>query len=255
MDKLIAALTRLYLMPDAATPDALARHFGGAPPLAVPLVSAQGDTRAIVIDFPPRRDAGPEQHWTDLCAVANRLQQDAGFPAPAVSISGACSFRLWLSLAEPVPVGDTRRLTALLRENHFPDLALQALDAVELPPFQNPASGKWAAFIHPGMGAAFAEEAGLDIRPPAAAQLAFLEGLDSIGKTAFFDALAAMKQADAAPAAAQPVPAMATGDTGDAGLLLKDATLEDIVRHLHARGIEPSFRHVLPRWANEGVNA
>jgi hypothetical protein len=29
-------------------------------------------------------------------------------------------------------------------------------------------------------------------------------------------------------------------------LLLKDATLEDIVRHLHSLGIEPTFRHVLP---------
>ncbi|MCA1857679.1 hypothetical protein LE190_17325 [Massilia oculi] len=248
MDKLIAALTRLYLMPQAATPEALAQHFQGVHPLAVPLASDEGDTRAIVIDFPPRRDVGPGQHWTDLCAVANRLQEAFGFPAPSVSISGASSFRLWLSLAESVPVGDARRLTALLRENHFPDLALQALDAVELPPFLNPASGKWAAFIHPGMGAAFTEEAGLDIRPPAAAQLAFLEGLDSIGKTAFFDALAAMKQADAAPAAVQPAPALATGD---AGLLLKDATLEDIVRHLHARGIEPSFRHVLPRGDRE----
>jgi hypothetical protein len=31
------------------------------------------------------------------------------------------------------------------------------------------------------------------------------------------------------------------------GLLLKDATLEDIVRVLHARGIEPTFRFTLPR--------
>ncbi|MCA1246589.1 hypothetical protein [Massilia sp. MS-15] len=243
MDKLIAALTRLYLMPQAATPEALAQHFQGVHPLAVPLASDEGDTRAIVIDFPPRRDVGPGQHWTDLCAVANRLQEAFGFPAPAVSISGASSFRLWLSLAESVPVGDARRLTALLREAYFPDLALQGLDAVELPPFLNPASGKWAAFIHPGMGAAFAEESGLELAPPPAAQLAFLAGLDSISKAIFFDALGAMKQADAAsgvPAAPAAVPAAA-----DAGLLLKDATLEDIVRHLHERDIEPSFRYVL----------
>jgi hypothetical protein len=29
-------------------------------------------------------------------------------------------------------------------------------------------------------------------------------------------------------------------------LLLRDATLEDIVRHLHAKNIEPTFRHLLP---------
>jgi hypothetical protein len=30
------------------------------------------------------------------------------------------------------------------------------------------------------------------------------------------------------------------------GLLLQDASLEDIVRWLHARHIEPTFRHRLP---------
>ena len=29
------------------------------------------------------------------------------------------------------------------------------------------------------------------------------------------------------------------------GLLLKDATLEDIIACLHARNIEPTFRHLL----------
>lgn len=236
MDKLIAHLTRLYLMPDAAE---LAARAGHGP---VPLVSAQGLGRAIVIDFPCRREAGMEQHWLDLCEVANRLQESFGFPAPAVSITGTQGYRLWLSLAEPVPVGDARRFLALLRSAHFTELDLQALDAVELPPFLNPASGKWAAFIHPGMGASFAEDAGLEVAPPAAAQLAFLEGLDSIGKAQFFDALVSMKGADAAP---PPTAPSAAGPAPD-GLLLKDATLEDIVRHLHALNIEPTFRHLLP---------
>jgi hypothetical protein len=29
------------------------------------------------------------------------------------------------------------------------------------------------------------------------------------------------------------------------GLLLKDATLEDIVQFLHAKNIEPTFRHLI----------
>lgn len=242
MDKLIAQLTRLYLMPDSANLEELAEHFRGDRTLSVPLASGDGLARAIVIDFPRRRDAGPEQHWSDLCAVANRLQQGFGFPAPAVSITGESGYLLWLSLLDAVPVGDTRRFLAMLRDAHFPELELAALDATVLPPCLNPASGKWAAFIHPGMGASFAEEAGLEMAAPAAAQVAFLEGLDSIGKARFFDALVSMKQADALPAPpAQPAAAAADG------LLLKDATLEDIVRHLHAQGIEPTFRHVLPR--------
>lgn len=229
MEKLFAQLSRLYLMP------------GTEPAGQVSLVSGEGLSRAIVIDFPRLRGGAPDQHWHNLCAVANALQRNFDFPAPAVSIDGGSGYRLWLSLDEPVPEGDVRRFVAMLRERHFPELELAISEQVQLPPVLNPASGKWAAFIHPGMGASFAEEAGLDIEPPLHAQLAFLEGLERIGKARFFDALVSLKQDDAAPEA----PAVAGPPTTD-GLLLKNATLEDIVRQLHAMNIEPTFRHLLP---------
>jgi hypothetical protein len=235
MEKLFAQLLRLYLMPDAS---AAPRNVHGM----VPLVSGEGLTRAIVIDFPRLQGGALEQHWTDLCAVANALQESFGFPAPAVSITGENGYRLWLSLAEPVPEGDVRRFVSMLRERHFPQLELPLSEQVLLPPAPNPASGKWAAFIHPGMGASFAEEAGLEVEPPAHAQLAFLEGLESIGKAQFFAALVSLKQDDETAELPVPAPAPAAD-----GLLLKDATLEDIVRHLHAMNIEPTFRHLLPR--------
>ena len=231
MEKLIAQLTRLYLMPGLAPgPD---RHAA-----ATPLVSEDGFTRAIVIDFP--RVAGDESgQWAQLCEVANTLQEKLGFPPPAVSVTGADAFRLWLSLREAVPVADVRRFLSLLHTAWFPELPLHASSAVELPPCLHGATGKWAAFIHPGMGASFAGEEGLDMAPPAAAQLAFLEGLESIAPAQFEEAIGAMQR----PREAASLPAPATPTEG---LLLKDATLEDIVRHLHALGIEPSFRHVLP---------
>lgn len=238
MEKLIAQLTRLYLMPDNTPPTDLAGHP------AVALVSGEGLTRALVLEFPKLREGAPERHWTDLCMVANTLQETFGFPAPAVSITGDNGYRLWLSLAEPVPEGDLRRFVSMLREAHFPDRELQPCEQVRLPPSLNPGSGKWAAFIHPGMGASFAEEAGLDMAPPEAAQLAFLEGLESVGKQQFLDALVSLKQAEAPPAP-PPQPAIPATPVRD-GLLLKDASLEDIVRHLHGLGIEPTFRHVLP---------
>lgn len=242
MEKLIAQLLRLYLMPGTVTPEGMARQLEASPALPVSLVSNDGLTRAIVIDFARGSRSAPDQHWTDLCAVANRLQEAYGFPAPAVSITGASSFRLWLSLEEPIPLGDARRFLSMLRDAHFPELDMQATTEVELPPCLHAATGKWAAFIHPGMGASFAEEAGLDVAPPLAAQLAFLEALTSIGKTQFFDALVSMKQGEA------PQPAPGVDETAPKeGLLLKDATLEDIVRHLHTLNIEPTFRHLLPR--------
>ena len=230
MEKLIAQLFRLYLMPGQQP---------GPDTRNTPLVSDEGLTRAIVIDF-PRAPEDEERHWVQLCEVANTLQEKLGLPAPAVSVTGANAFRLWLSLREPVPVAEVRRFLSLLRSAYFPELALHAESAVALPPCLNADTGKWAAFIHPGMGAAFAGEAGLDIAPPAAAQLAFLEGLESITRSQFEEAMAAMHR----PREAAPQHAPLAGPPD--GLLLKDATLEDIVRHLHALGIEPTFRHVLP---------
>jgi hypothetical protein len=87
--------------------------------------------------------------------------------------------------------------------------------------------------------------------PPPLGQAAFLEGLESIGKEQFeqvFQALDAAHQnkpvAVAAPVAA-PAPSVLQHAPAP-GLLLKDATLEDIVRHLHAMNIEPTFRHLIP---------
>ncbi|EEF22110.1 conserved hypothetical protein, partial [Ricinus communis] len=104
MDKLLSELTRLYLLPDSP-----AAQTGPGP--AADLVSAAGFTRAIAIPFrkAPGEDA---QHWERLCAVANGLQADFGFPAPAVSVASTGGFMLWLSLAAPVPVADARRFVA-----------------------------------------------------------------------------------------------------------------------------------------------
>jgi hypothetical protein len=118
-----------------------------------------------------------------------------------------------------------------------------------LPPCLNGATGHWAAFIHPGMGASFADESGLDMAPPVAGQVAFLEGLDSITDEQFREALDRLAPMPPAPVAqhAEAVPPPRRDDGIPDGLLLKDATLDDIVRFLHARNIEPTFRHVLPR--------
>jgi hypothetical protein len=234
MEKLISELMRLYLLPDSPAAQA-------GPGAHADLVTGAGLTRAIAIPF-RKAPGGDSLHWERLCAVANGLQADFGFPAPAVSVASTGGFMLWLSLAAPVPVADARRFVAGLGRL-WPD-TLPPADTigvpVELPPCPNAATGTWAAFIHPGMGASFADESGLDMAPPVAGQVAFLEGLDSIAPGQFGAALARL---DTPPAS---VPAAVPPPSAD-GLLLKDATLEDIVRALHARGIEPTFRFTLAR--------
>ena len=247
MEKLIAQLMRLYLLPGQLDPDLLQRHLLGQ--VTLPLVlPAAGMTRALVLDFDKAKGDEDGRHWTRLCEVAQALQADYGFPAPGVSISADAGFRLWLSFEVPVPAAEAQRFLERLRDATFPELAV-APDAVDrpvaLPPCLDPASGRWSAFIHPGMGASFADEPGLDMAPPPLAQAAFLEQLERIGPDQFQAALQSLQPVpDAVPVpAGEPGPPAAPG-AGD--LLLRDATLEDIVRHLHARNIEPTFRHLLP---------
>lgn len=266
MDKLIAELARLYLAPEAVTREALAQHILGQTTLAIKLTTADGLTRALALPFRKVPGAEEGRHWTRLCEVANALQGELGLPAPAVSINGASAFTLWLSLAEPVPAAEAQDFLELLRRAYFPEIELDpdaASAPVYLPPCLNPRSGKWAAFIHPGMGASFADESGLEMAPPLAGQVAFLEGLDSIDPAQFVRARDRLQAARGAAPLAQPIvtlpptvpaalqamqpatmpaPAFEPLPGIPDGLLLRDATLEDIVRWLHAKGIEPTFR-------------
>ena len=248
MEKLIAQLMRLYLTAGQATPDMLARRVQGELTGPVELATQDGTTRTIVIPFDKARYQEEGQHWTRLCEVAHALQAHYDFPAPGVSISAASGFRLWLSLGAPVPVADAQRFLEGLRATAFPDLAIApdaATRPVELPPCRDLDSGRWAAFIHPGMGASFIDEPGLEMAPPPVAQAAFLEQLGTIGLEQFNAALANLQ-----PAPTLDLPAMNSAPATPAAageLLLRDATLEDIVRHLHAKNIEPTFRYLISR--------
>lgn len=248
MQKLISELTRLYLPPGGLSAEALAQHLLGETTLAIDLTTADGLTRAMLIAFDKTVDGEDAQHWSRLCAVANALQAELGLPAPAVSVSGANGYGLWLSLETPVPAAQAQQFLALLRKAYFPEVDLRpdtVSAPVELPPCLHQATGKWAAFIHPGMGASFADESGLEMAPPFAGQAGFLEGLQSIGAAQFLRAIETLQQSHGAASTAS-VPA-SQRPVATEGLLLKDATLEDIVRFLHSKNIEPTFRHLIPR--------
>lgn len=244
VEKVISELGRLYLPQGTFSPDALAQHVQGQATLPVSLVASDGMARAMVIPFNKLQSGDGDGHWTLLCQVANALQADLGLPAPAVSISGKHGFGLWLSLESPVGSDRIQHFLALLQRAYFPAVELRAdaaAAAVELPPCLHRETGRWAAFINPGLGASFADESGLEMAPPLAGQVALLEGLHSISDAQFQHALALLDQVQAV--LPEPVPAA----PASGALLLKDASLEDIVRHLHARGIEPTFRHLIAR--------
>lgn len=224
MHELESTLKRLYLMPSGASVE-------------------DGQTRAMVIGFPKTADGDDAQHWANLCVVANALQADLGLPAPAVSINGSDAYGLWLSLASPVPVAQAQSFVERVCKAYAPGtkpLADAASAPHDLPPFLNANTGKWAAFIHPGLGASFADEPGLEMAPPMTGQLAFLEDVRSISDAQFTHALNLLQPSQDQTASASPARTAPPDD-----LLLCDATLEDIVRHLHSKNIEPTFRHVL----------
>lgn len=247
MHKLISELRRLYLLDNQELDETIfAQHVRGEKTCVVDLANALGSTRALVIDFQQRADGS---HWDRVRDVANALQSELGLPAPAVSVSGARSYRLWLSLETTVSAAQAEEFLVLLHEAYFADEQIDtARSVVELPPCLHTATKLWAAFINPGMGASFAEELGLEMAPPVAAQAAFLEGLSSATAAEFSHALARLqKKHDVEPAAPQSAALVPHSGKTPAGLLLQDATLEDIVRLLHERNIEPTFRHLVPK--------
>lgn len=206
---------------------------------AAPEAAAAGQTRTISLAFRRLPDDAEDSHWERLCVMANALQTDLRLPAPAVSISGDGAYGLWLSLDQPIPLAQAGEFAGLLWAAYCPGYAPVAASAPELPPRLDPSSGKWAAFINPGMGASFAGDEGLEMQPPEAGQVSLLERAESISPEQFAAALAQLRQrnAGARTAATAPQPAVAQD-----GLLLKDATLEDIVNYLHSKNIEPTFR-------------
>ena len=246
MQKLISELSRLYLPTGTLSPEVLEQHVLGQPSPAINLVTGDGRTRAMVIPFHKMADSEETEHWRLLCVAANALQGQLGLPAPAVSISAAGGYGLWLSLEAPAPTAQVQRFLELLRAAYFPGMELgpdAATLPLELPPCLHQSTGKWSAFINPGLGASFADESGLEMAPPFAGQAALLEGLHSISEAQLLHAMNILQPAHGVAAAvSEPVAERAPAANG---LLLKDATLEDIVSFLHSKNIEPTFRHLI----------
>jgi len=223
MNKLITELQRLYFLDDqqwhsqqlddgsepaypaggALTPDVVASGLAGEQTVALNLVSADGMARAMVMNFKKSAD------WEQVANLYRAVQDELDLPAPAISVSGRKGYRLWFSLAAPVPVAQARSFLDALRRKYLADLPVANLELrpdteqpasaaqalMKLAPARHVATGKWSAFIDPSMGAMFVDEPGLEMAPNMGRQADILAALKSIKAGDFQRALSVLQTA------------------------------------------------------------
>lgn len=240
MNRLIAELQRLYFLPGqlgqagptaaALTPEMLAQSLTGEARVALDPVGPDDRARALALDFARSAD------WEEVARLCQAIQEDLDLPAPAVSVSGKDGYRLWFSLAEPVPLEQAQRFLEALRRRYLADIPPARLafrpqagepGVLDLVPALDRETGKWSAFIDPAMGSMFAAEPGLEMAPNLDKQADLLAGFESIKAGDFQRALDALQSpaetADSpAPAADSPRAAAGGQETLKVGSGFKD---------------------------------
>lgn len=201
MNRLIAELQRLYFLPDqrwhgrisgdadgpaddVVTPEIVARSLAGEASVALDPVGPDGMVRTMTIGFERAAE------WEQVSKLCLAVQEDLGLPAPAISVSGRDGYRLWFSLAEPVPVALARLFLDALRRRYLADIPIARLsfhpdaagsERLDLVPALHPETGKWSAYIDPSMGAMFVSEPGLEMAPNPDSQADLLARFKSVG--------------------------------------------------------------------------
>lgn len=202
-DRLQRQLQRLYLMAGADAAGALVD--------ALPLLGQDGRTRALLLEV------GRCGDWERLAELIGAVQDELDLPMPVVSVLATGGYRLWFSLAEAVPLAQGLAFLDGLRRRYLADLpegrivCLPQANQAILPavPACDGDSGRWSAFIDPGMGAMFADEPGLDL-PPGRERQADLLGAFSSMSTKDFTRVLGVLQGEGAgtgtSAGASPAP-------------------------------------------------
>ena len=157
------------------------------------LIDAQGQVRAMVVDV--AQPAG----WEAVAALCQGIQDELDLPTPAIAVSGGAGFQVWLSLAEPVSVLHAQAFLAALCQRFLGTVparhvqclplaessaALSARHASLVPALQG-STGRWSAFVAPGLASMFADEPWLDVPPGIDAQAQLLCRLESISAADF----------------------------------------------------------------------
>ena len=206
MKRLIEELQRLFLWPGQEVPG-LAPCLAGRGTARLEQVDEAGRVRLLVLEFSRGGD------WEAAARLYGALQQELELPPPALAVSARAGFQLWFSLAVPVPVAEARRFLEGLRCRYLADLVpdrlrdfagQQGAAPLELVPACDPSSGKWSAFIDPGLGAMFAAEAGLDMAPGLEQQADLLKAFTPVPLADFRRVLDGLAQTGADPGEAGP---------------------------------------------------
>ncbi len=222
MHSLSAELQRLFGRPGQDLPDALPEAG-----FALDLVSADERVWTMVIGLAPA--AG----WAPVATLCEGVVNVLDLPPPAVSVAGSAGFRVWFSLADPVPLSRAEAYLAGLRARFLADvqpdqltlLPSAAARVVPLAPARAAGEGRWTAFIDPAMGGMFADETWLDMAPSPERQADLLAGFKSIGVADFLRALSVLEPGGAmVPATVGPMaglvvePPAVSGAVPQAGL-------------------------------------
>lgn len=182
MSKLHAQWRRLYLPVDPACDDLIGVNNLPA------LIDPQGQVRAMVLGVAQK--AG----WDAVARVWQGVQEDWELPAPAIAVDGVNGYQVWFSLLAPVPLAQAQCFLAALRLRYLSTVAPRYISVMPLadaggagqaghtrlvPALQGD-TGRWSAFVAPGLASLFAEEPWLDLAPNPDAQANLLAGVESI---------------------------------------------------------------------------
>lgn len=201
MNPLQAELRRLYLLDDLP---AAAQGPGSVPGW----MDAHGQVRAMVLE------AAQQAGWNSVAALWQGVQDELDLPAPAISVSGG-GYQVWFSLREPVAAAQAMDFLDALRRRYLGDVASRHLvmwpradaSGKTEPPRTVPAlldtTGRWSAFVAPGLMSMFADEPWLDLPPGDEAQAKLLAHFESIQPARLMQALDRLQppSAEAAPGA------------------------------------------------------
>ena len=197
------------LAADALTPAIVAKCLAGETEVALNLVSPGKTARVMVVNFKKATD------WEAVANLHQAVQDELDLPAPALSVSGRKGYRLWFSLAEPIPVAPARNFLKALRHKYLADIPAANLElrpdndtpaVIKLAPARHSATGKWSAFIDPSLGGMFVDESGLEMAPNMDRQAGILAGLESIKPADFQRALSLLQTAAEADSGAPSLP-------------------------------------------------